>query len=566
VPTRRCWALVATCLAVAAAARVAVAAPEACATPSAGEARAAAAAAAAWLVANQRPDGSYRYAVDPGGRDLGGYSIVRHAGVTMSLYQAAGAPGADPRLLAAADRALGWMLDRLARGDGWRALADGSYAPLGGSALMVAALAQRRLLTGERTHDGVMRDLGAFLVAMQRDDGDFFVAYDVRAAEPDREGVSQYFAGEALWALARLHESLPDARFERAARDAARFVSTGRDDRDFVPVPPLNDHWAAYGFAEMADWPIDDHSARYARAARAVPTAHPLGSGQGSGRAVLVDARAAAAGGRARHVGRGAGRAGPARARRRAPRRPARPGTRQHRVRQRRARAAPGPPRRPARARRVVHRRGEPHGRPAARDLGTARVRGSPRAGGRTVNVLALALMVLVVLDPVAASVAASTLAPGSARAAGRVTIVGAAVAVAAVLLGTAALAAEPVLDWLDVSVPAALLAAGIVVLVPAVEQLWHGPEGRVERAPRASAVRLGVYPLAYPSSRARPRSSRWWRGAARKARAPRSRRWRSRSRRSPPSRSPGGRRPPVTRRGSPGASRAPPGRSSRST
>lgn len=114
-------------------------------------------------------------------------------------------------------------------------------------------------------------------------------------------------------------------------------------------------------------------------------------------------------------------------------------------------------------------------------------------------RVLALALMVLVVLDPVAASVAASTLAPGDARAAGRVKIVGAAVAVAAVLLGTAALAAEPVLDWLDVSVPAALLAAGIVVLVPAVEQLWHGPEGRVERAPRASALRVGVYPLGVP-------------------------------------------------------------------
>lgn len=114
-------------------------------------------------------------------------------------------------------------------------------------------------------------------------------------------------------------------------------------------------------------------------------------------------------------------------------------------------------------------------------------------------NVLALALMVLVVLDPVVASVAASTLAPGEARASGRVTIVGTAVAVAAVLLGVAVLAAEPVLDWLDVSAPAALLAAGIVVLVPAVEQLWHGPEGRVERAPGASPVRVGVFPLGVP-------------------------------------------------------------------
>ena len=38
------------------------------------------------------------------------------------------------------------------------------------------------------------------------------------------------------------------------------------DDRDFVPVGPLNDHWAADGFAEMADWPITDSEADYAAA------------------------------------------------------------------------------------------------------------------------------------------------------------------------------------------------------------------------------------------------------------------------------------------------------------
>ena len=53
--------------------------------------------------------------------------------------------------------------------------------------------------------------------------------------------------------------------YEQAARRAARFISTQRNDRDFVPVGPLNDHWAAYGFAEMSDWPITDAEAEYAR-------------------------------------------------------------------------------------------------------------------------------------------------------------------------------------------------------------------------------------------------------------------------------------------------------------
>ena len=68
-----------------------------------------------------------------------------------------------------------------------------------------------------------------------------------------------------MWALARLQNALPDDSYRRAALRAARFVATERNDRDFVPVGPLNDHWAAHAFAEMAAWPIGDAEADYAR-------------------------------------------------------------------------------------------------------------------------------------------------------------------------------------------------------------------------------------------------------------------------------------------------------------
>jgi hypothetical protein len=241
-----------------------VAAPESCRAPSAAEARAAAAAGAGWLVRHQARDGTYTYLVDDEGRDLGGYNVVRHAGVTLALFQAAGAT-ADDALLTAADRATTWMLDRLrTRGDG-AALVDGSIAPLGASALMLAALAERRTVTGDTAHDETMAALGRFLVSMQRANGDFFVSADLAAGTVDRERTSPYFAGEALWALARLHRGLPDDAWQRSARRAAHFVAVERDDRDFVPVGPLNDHWGAYAFAEMADWPLADDVAAYAR-------------------------------------------------------------------------------------------------------------------------------------------------------------------------------------------------------------------------------------------------------------------------------------------------------------
>src|SRR5262245_34779313 len=85
--------------------RLTVAAPEACDQISAAEAREIADAAAQWLVENQKPDGSYLYLADLEGNDLGDYNAVRHAGVTMALYQAGEIEGAD--------RGLDWMLDKL---------------------------------------------------------------------------------------------------------------------------------------------------------------------------------------------------------------------------------------------------------------------------------------------------------------------------------------------------------------------------------------------------------------------------------------------------------------------
>ena len=247
--------------------RLVVVPAEVCGTASAHTLRTASAAASDWIERALRPSGRYVYIYNA---DTDGqpalYNEVRHAGVTMALYQSAGR-GEDERALATADSALAWMLDHLYRMDNWAALTDenGSRAKLGATALMLNALAERRLATGETTHDEVMRELGRFLVWMQRDDGGFHIAFDVGPRAPDLIGTSRYFPGEALWALALLHEALPDPQWEQAARRAARFISTMRDDVEGVEYPPLNDHWASYGFAEMAEWGLEEPEIEYAR-------------------------------------------------------------------------------------------------------------------------------------------------------------------------------------------------------------------------------------------------------------------------------------------------------------
>jgi hypothetical protein len=132
---------------------------------------------------------------------------------------------------------------------------------------MTVALAERRLLTSDEQFDDVLRELGRFMIALQRPDGGFSVAWVFPLDGPDPTGTSVYYPGEALWGLALLHEAFPGEGFDTAAWNAADFITLKRDEVEGVKFPPLNDHWAAYGMAEMVEWPggLAEHHIAYAR-------------------------------------------------------------------------------------------------------------------------------------------------------------------------------------------------------------------------------------------------------------------------------------------------------------
>src|SRR5918996_2669497 len=100
---------------------VVVAPPEHCPPVSSDELRRSSQAAVDWFVRNQDADGTWLYLYNADD-DLVApeYNAVRHAGVTMGLYQAAaaGLPGALP----SADRGTEWALDTLLAHDDWAAI------------------------------------------------------------------------------------------------------------------------------------------------------------------------------------------------------------------------------------------------------------------------------------------------------------------------------------------------------------------------------------------------------------------------------------------------------------
>ncbi len=246
--------------------RVAVVPPERCGDPEPAAVLAATGRAADWLVDGLGPDGSfvYRYDRDAGAR-LGGYNLVRHAGAVTALYQTALA--GRPELLAPADRALAYLLERRVDHEDWTAIAaDDSRAKLGTASLTVAALVHRRLASGDDRHDDLLARLGRFLVAQQEPDGAVLNLWDPRTAAPVPGEYGRFATGEALWALALLDRHHPGGWLQPLSA-LADHVALARDDVDgqLLREP---DHWAAYAFAEMAapGGPgLDDHHVAYLR-------------------------------------------------------------------------------------------------------------------------------------------------------------------------------------------------------------------------------------------------------------------------------------------------------------
>jgi multiple antibiotic resistance protein len=113
-------------------------------------------------------------------------------------------------------------------------------------------------------------------------------------------------------------------------------------------------------------------------------------------------------------------------------------------------------------------------------------------------DVIRLSVLLLVVLDPISAAIGAATLSSSRSVAARATIVVGGSV-VAFGALAAVALVADPLLDALDISASAAQLAAGLVVLVPAVDLLWQGPAGRVRPSDESGAPQLALFPYGIP-------------------------------------------------------------------
>jgi hypothetical protein len=211
-----------------------------------------------WLAGAQRPTGVFYYFYDPvaDAYETSEYNGVRHAGTTYSLFQAYGLLG-DPAILSVAERACDWIRKNAvpirAAGRAFFDIQNGDIT-LGGQALSLVALLERRRVTGDTSADALIGDLATFLLWMEQDDrtGRFYNSYDPGAGQRLATPQVDYYPGEAFLALTRLSEHFPEGPYLEAAKRAADYLVHRRDgDVPTTRKVPREDHWLTIALGEL---------------------------------------------------------------------------------------------------------------------------------------------------------------------------------------------------------------------------------------------------------------------------------------------------------------------------
>ena len=215
-----------------------------------------AAMGARWLAGVARDDGSFLYEYDPedDSYDREDYNEVRHAGTTYSLFTAYGVEG-DPDVLEAAEGGAGYIdASSLIVGERGRAYVFGERMKLGGQALAIVALLERRRVLEDTSYDDLIDGLARFMASLELPDepGRYYQSYYHEEDRPSLDPDSDYYPGEALLAFTRLAQQFPDGPYLGYARRAAQFLIYQRDgDIPAAGVVPRQDHWLTMALSEL---------------------------------------------------------------------------------------------------------------------------------------------------------------------------------------------------------------------------------------------------------------------------------------------------------------------------
>lgn len=227
---------------------------------------------AAYLQRMTLADGRFVYSYLPGSDgEAEDYNLVRHAGTVYAMLEVYELTRV-PALLADAERALGYLLGNVYSHPStptMEVVVSEGAVKLGGVALTLLALAKYAEATGDRQHLPRMRALARYIQDSQGPDGKFVSQRSFPDLEPDPKVDVQYFPGESIFALLRLHTLDPQESWLATAERGAHYLIHVRDG-GLPPERVTPDHWLLYALNELHRARPDplylDHAQRIARA------------------------------------------------------------------------------------------------------------------------------------------------------------------------------------------------------------------------------------------------------------------------------------------------------------
>jgi len=220
--------------------------------------------AANYLKRNTTESGQFRYRVqlDDPSHSEHKYNVLRHAGATyaLAMYHRRSPDATTWDALLRSSQFLREKTIAPVRGHDdmlavWSEPAlTGSAGPrvakLGGAGLALVALAHLHELDSSTVSLDELKQLGNFILHMQKDDGGFYSKYIPAEGGRSDSWVSLYYPGEAALGLILLFELDPQPEWLHGAFDAIAYLARRRAEQTHVEA----DHWALLASAKLWPW------------------------------------------------------------------------------------------------------------------------------------------------------------------------------------------------------------------------------------------------------------------------------------------------------------------------
>lgn len=201
-----------------------------------------------YVLRQMEPNGKFRYIYYPlhDKHSGGSYSLPRHAGTTWFLSLAFHHLRHE-RFGKAARKAIEYLVANAVppscRKKEMACVGSDHYADLGSAGLSTVAIAEYQLATGDKRFEGLARRLGAFIVSMQKDNGDFCHSYKPKAGKRNCDRILLYYSGEATLGLARLYQLTHDEALKKPIERALDFLTDTKYHFFMGQFFISEDHW-----------------------------------------------------------------------------------------------------------------------------------------------------------------------------------------------------------------------------------------------------------------------------------------------------------------------------------